>query len=59
MNEKDYIGKLVLLGLTFENETEGWSEQHQLHGRVRSFRSAFMGTDEGSYRDIETNKLAL
>ena len=42
MNEKDYIGKLVLLGLTFENEPEGWTEQHQLHGRVRSFRGAFI-----------------
>ena len=39
MNDAEYIGKVILVGLTFTNADTGFNEQHQIHGRISRIRT--------------------
>lgn len=39
MNDTDYIGKVILVGLTFTNAGTGFHEQHQIHGLISRIRT--------------------
>ncbi|MEI6165960.1 MAG: hypothetical protein WCS52_02090 [bacterium] len=38
----DVLGKTILMGLTFENVDQGWSELHQTHGKIVALTNGFL-----------------